>query len=255
MMKTLCAYATALLFVSSSLFLTAFKTKTDEPVVSAINTSNNIPVPEAVLTESSSISSAMVLYNTIGLAEYGLSKEAFEQGVKGLSYLNKTGTINNSDIITIVDFSLPATEKRLFVIDLKNSKLLYNTYVAHGRNSGQDMANRFSNKNHSCKSSLGFYVTGDTYQGKHGYSLKLDGLERGINDNAMKRGIVMHSAWYVNEKLVQRKGYVGRSEGCPAIPKSVYKPIISNIKDGTCLFIYSPDNNYVAQSNILRQAS
>lgn len=248
MMKNLCACATAILILSASILLTSFNTKSNAEVL--VST----PVSVTVLTESSSIS-AIALYNEMGLQSYGLSREAFEQGIKGLNYLNKAGAINNSDIITIIDFSLPATQKRLFVIDLRNNKVLYNTYVAHGRNSGQEWANRFSNKNSSCKSSLGFYVTGDTYQGKHGYSLRLDGLERGINDNASKRGIVMHSAWYVNEKLAERKGYVGRSEGCPAIPQSIYKPIISNIKDGTCLFIYSPDNNYVAHSNILKQAS
>jgi len=247
-MKTLCAYSTAILIFAASFLLTAFKAKSDNQVVATV------PVPEAVIIESPSVS-VTALYNEIGLQNYGLSKEAFEQGIKGLNYLNKSGTINNSDIITIIDFSLPATEKRLFVIDLKNNKVLYNTYVAHGRNSGEITANRFSNKNKSCQSSLGFYVTGDTYQGKHGYSLRLEGLERGINDNAMKRGIVMHSAWYVNEKLAERKGYVGRSEGCPAISKTVYKPIISNIKDGTCLFIYSPNNTYASHSDILKQAS
>jgi hypothetical protein len=248
MIKTFYIYASTILILCASLLLTSFKAKSDDQSYIPV------PVPEAVVAESIS-SSAMVLYNEIGLQNYGLSKDAFEQGLKGLNYLSKEGRLNTDEIITIVDFSLPSSQKRLFVIDLKNNKVLYHTYVAHGRNSGQEWANRFSNRDRSCQSSLGFYVTGNTYQGKHGYSLKLDGQERGINDNALSRGIVMHSAWYVNEKVAQRRGYVGRSEGCPAIPKSVYRPIISQIKDGTCLFIYSPNENYASRSNILHQAS
>jgi hypothetical protein len=250
MIKTFYAFASVIVILCASSLLTAFTVKPKEqPIVST-------PIPELVAVESPAISSsATLLYNQMGLSNYGLSADAFEKGVKGLSYLNKTGQVNNDGIITIIDFSLPSNQKRLFVIDLKNNKLLYNTYVAHGRNSGKELANKFSNNDRSYKSSLGFYATGDTYQGKHGYSLKLEGLERGINDNAESRGIVMHSAWYVNERMAQRKGYVGRSEGCPAISKSVYKTIIKQIKDGTCLFIYSPDNNYVYRSNILKQAS
>jgi len=117
------------------------------------------------------------------------------------------------------------------------------------------MANQFSNTPESYKSSLGFYVTQETYNGNHGYSLKLEGEERGINDNAENRAIVMHSAWYVNESIIRSQGYIGRSEGCPAVSEELSAPIINKIKNGTCLFLYSPDKNYLTQSRILKLAS
>lgn len=195
------------------------------------------------------------IYDSLKLEKLGLSKDAFDKALKGLNYFSKEGKINNHTILSIVDFSLPSSKKRLFVLDLKNFKLLFNTYVAHGRNSGKDMANEFSNENSSFKSSLGFFITKDTYEGKHGYSLKLEGQEKGINDNALSRGIVMHSAWYVNESIVKSQGFIGRSQGCPALPESQYKPIIAQIKGGTCLFLYSPDDSYVIHSNVLKQMS
>ena len=141
----------------------------------------------------------------------------------------------------------------MFILDLKNYKILFNTYVAHGRNSGKEFANQFSNENESYKSSLGFYVTGDTYMGNHGFSMRLQGEERGINDNANNRAIVMHSAWYVNENIVKSQGYIGRSQGCPALPEELCKPIIEKIKNGSCLFLYSPDKYYISHSEILQK--
>jgi hypothetical protein len=138
---------------------------------------------------------------------------------------------------------------------MANGKLLYNTYVAHGRNSGKEYATEFSNSPESFKSSLGFYITKGTYSGIHGFSLQLEGEEKGINDNALSRAIVMHSADYVNKKLIKTQGYIGRSLGCPAIPKNVYKPIIEKIKNGSCLFMYSPVNNYVFKSPVLQLAN
>jgi len=129
--------------------------------------------------------------------------------------------------------------------------VIFNTYVAHGVNSGKEMANDFSNQPESYKSSLGFYETQSTYSGGHGYSLRLEGLEKGINDNANRRDIVIHGAGYVNEGLIRSQGYIGRSWGCPALPENMYKPIINKIKDGTCLFIYSPDKTYLKRSKII----
>ena len=160
----------------------------------------------------------------------------------------------NDNIISIVDFSMPSSKKRLFVIDLDHFKVLFNTYVAHGAKSGAAIANQFSNTPESNKSSLGFYETLHTYSGGHGYSLRLEGLEKGINDNANRRDIVIHAAAYVNEALIQAQGYIGRSWGCPALPKKLHKPIIDKIKNGTCLFIYSPDKTYLNNSKILNSA-
>ncbi|CAN5172229.1 murein L,D-transpeptidase catalytic domain family protein [soil metagenome] len=212
--------------------------------------------PSVVTNSGVPVSFAKVsVYDSLKLGNMGLTKDAYEKAVKGLSYLVKEGKISNSDIVSIVDFSLASNKKRLFILDLQNYKILFNTYVAHGRNSGKETANVFSNQDQSFKSSLGFYVTRDTYEGKHGYSLRLDGQEKGINDNALARGIVMHSAWYVSEEVAKSQGFIGRSQGCPAIPENVFKPIIQQIKGGTCLFLYSPANTYVSNSKILKQTS
>lgn len=192
------------------------------------------------------------VYDSLHLADLGLSKEAFEYGLKGLQYLSSTGKLHSDRIISIVDFSLASSKKRLFVIDLKNCKVLFNTYVSHGRNSGREIAKQFSNAPESFMSSLGFYVTGGTYDGKHGFSMRLMGEEAGINDNALSRAIVMHSAEYINESVIKAQGFIGRSLGCPALSPTIYKPVIETIKDGTCLFLYSPDKNYLAHSSILR---
>ena len=165
--------------------------------------------------------------------------------------MKSKGIIKNTNIITIADFSQPSWKKRLYVIDLVKGKLLFNTFVAHGVNSGLDYAKDFSNKPESFKSSPGFYVTSNTYNGNNGYSLKLKGIEKGINDNAEERDIVVHGAAYVHENFIKMKGYIGRSFGCPSVPEKLSKPIINAIKNGTCLFIYSPDKNYIASSRIL----
>jgi hypothetical protein len=195
--------------------------------------------------------SAVMMYQTLKLDSLGLSREAFNYAVRGMERLQQEGKLTNTDLITIVDFSLASSKKRLFVIDLKNGKVLFNTLVSHGRNSGTAVATEFSNAPESFKSSLGFYVTGETYKGEHGYSLRLQGEEAGINDNALSRGIVMHSAAYVNDKLASLQGYIGRSLGCPAIPEKVHKMIIEQIRNGTCLFLYSPDKYYMAHSKML----
>lgn len=192
------------------------------------------------------------LYDSLKLGAEGLSRAAFDYGLKGYKYLLADGKIKNDSVISIIDFSLSSGRKRLFVIDLKHLNVLFNTYVSHGRNSGMESANDFSNDPSSHKSSLGFYITANTYKGKHGYSLRLEGEESGINDNALSRGIVMHAAPYVNEGIARNRGYIGRSQGCPAIPEALHKAIIQKIKDGSCLFIYSPDHFYITHSPIIK---
>jgi L,D-transpeptidase-like protein len=199
----------------------------------------------------SSIPSAVSVYDSLRLNLAGLNRTAFELAQQGFEKLKEQGTILNDNIISIIDFSLPSTEKRLYVVDLKNYQVLYKTYVAHGRNSGTVMANSFSNNPSSFKSSLGFYKTLGTYVGKHGYSLKLQGLEEGINDKALERAIVMHGADYVNPSYIPKLGYIGRSQGCPAVSAREATPIINTIKNGSCLFIYSPNGAYQQHSSIL----
>jgi hypothetical protein len=193
----------------------------------------------------------MEAYESLNLYDLGLSFNAFESGIRGLQRLAETGAIRKTGIISIADFSQPSYNKRLYVIDLENHELLFQTYVAHGRNTGRDKALDFSNKVSSYKSSLGFYTTGETYRGSHGYSLRLEGLEKGVNDNARKRAIVIHGADYVSERHISNLGYLGRSQGCPAVPNTVHKPLIDQIKDGSCLFVYYPSQKYLNSSALL----
>jgi hypothetical protein len=137
---------------------------------------------------------------------------------------------------------------------METGKLLFNTLVAHGRNSGQIYATRFSNRNRSLESSLGFYVTGETYFGQNGYSLRLLGMEQGINDNAYSRGIVVHPADYVNDDISKIYGRLGRSEGCPAIPTDVHRSVIETIKNGSCFFVYGKDKRYATRSKLLKKS-
>ncbi len=150
--------------------------------------------------------------------------------------------------LTIIDFTKPSTERRLWVVDLKHGKVLYNTWVAHGKNSGNIMATSFSNTHGSLKSSIGVYVTRDSYVGGKGYALRLHGLERGINDNAYSRKVVMHGAWYVSSR---RHGYLGRSWGCPAVDPQIVRPLINTIKGNSLLVAYYPDKNWLRKSTFL----
>lgn len=210
------------------------------------------PIDIVASIDSAEPTSATVsLYEALNLQKTGLTRSAFNYALKGFEYLKEQNKLQNESILTIVDFSKPSTEKRMYVIDIDQMKVLYRSYVSHGRNSGKLYANRFSNSPESYMSSLGFYVTGGTYSGKHGYSLRLEGEEKGINDNAAKRAIVIHSADYASESFVNNQGYLGRSLGCPALPKNVAKPIIQTIKDGSCLFVYAPSDNYLSKSKIL----
>jgi hypothetical protein len=240
---------TLLLLVSCLLFIFAVPASDNGKKTVTANTIN--------FTDSSGVATTTnrfsVLYNQMNLESLGLSHEAFTYGLQGYMDLLSAGEIKNDHILSIVDFSLPSSKKRLFVLDLSTGRLLFNTFVSHGRNSGADMATEFSNDPNSNKSSLGFYVTGDTYKGEHGYSLLLDGKEKGINDNAQERRIVMHAADYVNEAVVKAKGYLGRSLGCPAVPPALHKAIINTIKNGTCLFLYSPDQYYISHSKMIGQ--
>lgn len=185
------------------------------------------------------------LYTSMELAEKGLSKQAFEFACRGYRQLVEQRKINRPGYLTICDFSQSVRSKRLYLIDMANNMVVLTTYVAHGKNSGGEYATRFSNRPESRQSSLGFYTTANTYFGEHGLSLRLTGLERGYNDKALQRNIVVHGADYIGE------GETGRSYGCPALPKNESAKIIHTIKEGTCLFIYHPSRNYLHGSKIL----
>jgi hypothetical protein len=190
-------------------------------------------------------------YTLIGLQNKGLSRNAFELALKGYNNLLHKRLVRNKNIITVIDFSKPSDQKRLFVIDLKRKKLLLESLVAHGRNSGLEYATEFSNDVDSHKSSLGFYITLNTYSGDHGYALKLKGCERGFNDHAYQRSIVIHGSEYVTESFLHSNGFLGRSFGCPALPEKINKKVIDVIKNGSCLFLYHPTKKYLLTSPVL----
>lgn len=190
--------------------------------------------------ESSTESKIDVAYSNLRSNKYDLPKlESFAEALKGYYSLKQKGLIKK-EILTLVDFSLSSNTKRLWVINLVTGDILINSLVAHGQNTGQEYASNFSNASESYKSSLGFYATGETYNGKHGMSLRLDGLEKGVNDNARSRGVVMHAADYVSNSFIKNNHRLGRSQGCPAVPVELSKEIISMIKDKSCFFIYHP---------------
>ncbi|MCY7293151.1 MAG: murein L,D-transpeptidase catalytic domain family protein [Ferruginibacter sp.] len=212
----------------------------------------NIPTSDSSVAASpTTILTSSKIYDSLKLNICGLSEQAFGYAFKGYEYLKLKGKLGNENILSIVDFSRPSSQKRLFVIDIKNFKILFNTYVAHGQGSGAAMATSFSNIPESYQSSLGFYTTSGTYIGKNGFSMHLEGMERGINDKANERAIVMHGAPYVSENFIHNQGFLGRSWGCPAVPEKLNKPIIEKIKNGTCLFIFSKNEKYLHNSIVL----
>lgn len=176
--------------------------------------------------------------------------DVFSKAIKGYSLLKAKGEIIKP-YLSIIDFNLSANEERLWVLDMQNLSVVFNTLVAHGRNSGEEFAKQFSNLEGSFQSSLGFYKTSSIYIGKHGKSLKLLGLEKNINDAAYNRGIVIHGADYVSREFIQSYGRLGRSQGCPAVPIEICEDLIDLIQEGSCLFIYKTDDTYLAQSAIL----
>jgi len=191
------------------------------------------------------------VYGKLQSNNFSLPKlESFSEALQGFYALKEKGMIQK-DILTLIDFSLSSNTKRLWVIDLSTNTVLINSLVAHGRNTGDEFATSFSNDASSFKSSLGFYVTGEIYNGKHGKSLKLDGLEKGVNDNARNRGVVMHAADYVSESFIKDHHRLGRSQGCPALPAGLTDEIIDTIKNKSCLFIYHPSHKVTAPSKLL----
>jgi hypothetical protein len=226
----------------------AYGNKTVATKARVENTSRN----KGSNTHSNHSNTIADVYQQISFGKNKISFEAFSKAYKGYVNLKKAGKLSSGrNIISIADFSLASTAKRLWVIDLSKKKVLFNTHVAHGQGSGNTYATSFSNTDASHQSSLGFYVTRSTYCGKHGCSLRLEGMDRGFNDNAGSRAVVMHAANYCSPGYVKANNRLGRSWGCPAIAPEVAQPIINTIKDGTCLFIYAPKQKYIQSSKWL----
>jgi hypothetical protein len=197
------------------------------------------------------IKQALTMYDSMKLEKSGLNQKAFEYAWRGYHNLMKQGKIKKSYVLTVCDFTQSSRNKRLYVIDVTHSKLLFNTYVSHGMNSGVEYATSFSNRANSFKSSLGFFVTSKTYFGRNGLSLKVRGLEKGFNDRAAKRHIILHGSDYITPQYLKDNGEMGRSLGCAAMPNVMSPKIIKTIKNGSCLFIYHPTANYLTHSSVI----
>jgi hypothetical protein len=203
----------------------------------------NIPnINESIETEIQSI------YNNTKLADK-LDYKIFRMAMVGFYNID----VPKKNIISIIDYSQPSVNKRYYLIDLENQDLLFNTLIAHGKNSGENMARVFSNVPESKTSSIGFFITAETYEGSNGYSLRIDGIEKGINHNARKRDIVIHKADYVSQEFIDQEGRLGRSWGCPAFPNEVSNLIIEIIKDGSCIFVYGEDVSYFQNSKYIEK--
>ncbi|MGB0897411.1 MAG: murein L,D-transpeptidase catalytic domain family protein [Flavobacteriaceae bacterium] len=231
-------------------FLTLLLTFVLTTSFTSLNT--NIPVEEFTVSEVNSEEDDIItLYETfVNNNETMPQLVSFTKAVTGYYKLKSEGKVEN-ETLTIIDFSLSSKAKRLWVLDMTTNKVLFNTVVAHGKNTGGEFATQFSNKNNSNQSSLGFYITDNTYYGKNGLSLFLDGQEKGFNDNARKRYVVFHGAKYANPDFAKRHGRLGRSLGCPAVPTAYNTAIINKIKNKSCLFIYHPNKTYHATSKLV----
>ncbi len=181
----------------------------------------------------------------------GLDARVLDLALKAASRAQEQGH-GQKKILAVIDYSLPSTRKRLWVFDLQKKTLLLRELVAHGKGSGKNYAKKFSNRAGTYASSLGLFEATGTYRGKHGYTLKLKGLEKGFNDNAEKRSIVIHGAWYVTRAFAKKYGRLGRSWGCPALDKKVARKVIDTLKGGSLVFIYYPDKQWLSNSEFLK---
>lgn len=184
-----------------------------------------------------------------------ISPSVFEMAMDAAACAERAGAVTDPGTLTVIDYSRPSTAQRLWVFDLDRRELLYEEVVSHGMGSGGNLATSFSNKPGSLQSSLGLFVTAETYNGRNGYSLRLDGLERGVNDRARERAIVMHGAPYVDVELSRTLGRLGRSWGCPAVREAVARDIIDRVKGGGLLFAYGPDQKWQQSSPYLGQCA
>jgi hypothetical protein len=218
------------------------------PIIGAALVAATLLVPNAI-DASTSVSFARADFDSTGIGD--IETDVFEMALNAASCAVQSGAVKAPETLTVIDYSKPSSERRLWVFDLKAKELVYEELVAHGQGSGANMATQFSNEDESHQTSLGLFVTRDTYVGKNGYSLRLDGLDRGVNDRARDRAIVMHGAPYVSEQFVKANGRLGRSWGCPAIGAGVAKQMIDRVKGGGLVFAYYPDATLLKTSKYL----
>ena len=197
------------------------------------------------------------IYNSLypRVDSIGLDYLPFKYAVIGYMRLRNEGMLENEKTLSIIDYTKPSKVKRFYCIDMENLTFIFHTYVSHGKNTGGDMAIKFSNKPQSLQSSMGLYLTGETYRGSKGFSLRLDGVEKGINDNMRKRAVVMHSAPYVSKSFIDKYRRLGRSYGCPVVPVELHKDIINTIKNKSAVFGYYNDDLYLERSTFIQMRS
>jgi len=218
------------------------------PIIGAALVAATLLVPNAI-DASASVSFTRADFDSTSIGN--IETEVFKMALDAASCAVRTGAVSAPETLTVIDYSKPSSERRLWVFDLKAKELVYEELVAHGQGSGANMATQFSNEDESHQTSLGLFVTRDTYVGKNGYSLRLDGLDRGVNDRARDRAIVMHGAPYVSQAFVKANGRLGRSWGCPAISAAVAKQMIDRVKGGGLVFAYYPDAGFIKTSKYL----
>lgn len=235
--------------VTTSFHKPDFKNTSENIINNKIKTEDKV-----VKSAKSNLNSSEEMYISLQFDNMNILKaDVFHKAFTGFNNLKKAGKLpEEAHLLTVCDFSLSSTVKRLWVIDLNEHKILFNSLVAHGKNTGEEFAQKFSNTESSYQSSLGFYVTESTYNGSNGYSLKLLGMDSGYNDAALQRAIVMHGADYVSEDFIKSQKRIGRSWGCPAVPRALAEPIINSIKGKNCLFIFYPDEQYLSNSQWLK---
>jgi hypothetical protein len=212
-----------------------------------------LPAPLADAAPRCTASASDAIVDALLEQSHGLRAEVLRLALDATNCASQKGLVKRKEILTVIDYSIPSTEPRLFVFDLASNRLLFREHVAHGVNSGGNRTTQVSNINGSRQTSLGLFVTAETYYGKHGYSLRLQGLERGFNHLARERAIVIHGAPYVDAEAARKQGRLGRSWGCPAVRNEISRKMIDTIKDGSPIFAYFPDTTWLTQSQFLSQ--
>jgi hypothetical protein len=210
---------------------------------------------EPTTTRGSDTASAFALDNWSGSEVGRISPKVLKLALAASQCAIRTGAVSDPTTLTVIDYSKASTEPRLWVLDLETRKLLYEELVSHGQGSGENFATQFSNLPDSHQTSIGLFVTDTTYVGRNGYSLRLDGLDRGFNDRARERAIVMHGAPYVNSQITRSLGRLGRSHGCPAVREVVARELIDRVKGGSLVFSYYPDQKWLQSSKYLGSCS
>jgi hypothetical protein len=248
--------AVFLLILIAGSFAAPSQASGDKPTVALVGEDILLPVPapEAELgSDDAEANTTVSAFDATSWDDSALG--AVDRDVFALALTSAEHAIERGDAhpatLTVIDFSVPSTERRMFVYDLRSRELLFAEHVSHGRNSGPNAPTAFSNDPESFKSSIGLYRTGESYFGKHGYSLRLDGLEKGFNDRARERAIVIHGADYVNAETARAQGRLGRSLGCPAVRPEISRPLIDAVKDGGLVFAYYPDPAWLNTSTYL----